>query len=92
MRSDLTLIGLAAATMLATIAGAAETPATPTATVTATPDPMQQMVCRKDLETGSLVRTKKTCHTRAQWAYIDDINQNDSRKLVEDNMTRPAGN
>ncbi len=92
MRSELVLIGLAIAATLATPASAAETPATPAATVTATPDPMQQMVCRKDLETGSLVRTKKTCHTKAQWAYIDDVNQNDSRKLVEDNMTRPAGN
>jgi hypothetical protein len=53
---------------------------------------MQQMICRKDKETGSLVKTKKTCHTRAQWAYIADFNQRFSRDLVDNAQTKPAGN
>ncbi len=75
--------------MLSTVAMAAEqTPATPGAEI----DPMQQMVCRKDKETGSLVKSKKTCHTRSQWAFIDDENQRTSRKFVEDNSGRPTSN
>ena len=53
---------------------------------------MQQMICRKDKETGSLVRSKKTCHTKAQWAYIDDENQGMSRRMVEDNTTKSGSN
>ena len=55
-------------------------------------DPTQQMICRKDKETGSLVRSKKTCHTKAQWAYIDDENQGMSRRMVEDNTTKSGSN
>ena len=65
---------------------------TPPAIAAAEPDRMQQMVCRKDKETGSLVKTKKTCHTRAQWAYIDDVNQSAGRDLVDNNRGRPSGN
>ena len=68
---------------------AAETaPAAPAAST----DPMDQMVCRKDKETGSLVKTKKTCHTRRQWTYIDDVNSKFARDLADDTRTRPAGN
>jgi hypothetical protein len=83
------LIGIAGAALAAE---PAPTPAAPTvATPTAT-DVSQEIVCRKEKETGSLVKTKKTCHSRAQWAYIDDVNRNFSRQMVEDGTTRPAGN
>lgn len=52
----------------------------------------QEIVCRKEKETGSLVKTKKTCHSRAQWAYIDDTNQQFSRNMADDMRTKPAGN
>ncbi|PZN92505.1 MAG: hypothetical protein DCF31_16020 [Alphaproteobacteria bacterium] len=84
------VIALGAATLLATAAGAAE-PA-PVAAATPPVDPMQQVVCRRDVETGSLVKAKKTCHTRAQWAYIDDTNQAFSRDLVDTTRTRSSGN
>ena len=88
MRTILTIFaGVATSIVLSAMAAAAE-PATPTASV----DPAQQTVCRKDLETGSLVRSKRTCHTRAQWAFIDDENQRFSRKLVEDSTSKPGGN
>ena len=89
-----TLLALTAASlMLATTAAAAETTAAAVATTAAVavPDPMQQMVCRKDVETGSLVKTKKTCHTRAQWAYIADTNQRLGRNLVDDTRGRVTG-
>lgn len=79
------LLGVASAAFAAEPAAA---PAAPTAAA----DNSQEIICRKDKETGSLVKTKKTCHSRAQWAYIDDTNQQFSRKMVEDSTTRPGGN
>ena len=52
----------------------------------------KEIVCRKEKETGSLVKSKKTCHSRAQWAYIDDTNQQFSRTMADDMRTKPAGN
>ena len=81
--------GLAVSMMLATMAVAAETTPPPAAP---NGDPMQQTVCRKQAETGSLVRSKKTCHSRAQWSYIDDANQADARKFTDDSTGKPASN
>ncbi len=85
-----------AAAMLATAAMAADpapvsAPAA-VATPTAAKDSMDEMVCRKSPETGSLVKSKKTCHTRGQWAYIEDQNQALGRALVDDSRGRISGN
>ncbi len=66
------------------------TPAAPTTPATA-PDPMDQMVCRRDKETGSLVKAKKTCHTRRQWEYISETNQRFARQLQDDTRSRVSG-
>lgn len=66
--------------------------AEPAAPAAAPVDRSQEIVCRRDRETGSLVKARKTCHTRAQWKYIDDTNQQFSRQLVDDNRSRPNGN
>lgn len=55
-------------------------------------DPMDKMVCRRQLETGSLVRAKRQCHTRRQWAYLDEQNQTSARQLVDDTRSRPGSN
>ena len=55
-------------------------------------DRSQDIVCRKEKETGSLVKSKKTCHSRAQWAYIDDTNQQQTRNMADDMRTRSGGN
>ena len=92
MRRSPSLLGLAfAATLLTATVQAAEPAAAPAADAT-TPDRMQQVVCRKDKVIGSLVSTRKTCHTRAQWAYIDDTNQAFSRDLVDSTRTKPGSN
>ena len=57
-----------------------------------TVDPGAEMICRKVKETGSLVKSKKTCHTKSQWSYIDDQHQRVGRQMVQDGTTRPAGN
>ena len=76
-----------------TIAGlmALPEPAAPPA-ASAEPDRMQQTVCRKDKVIGSLIATKKTCHTRSQWAYIDEKNQSFSRDMVDSTRTKSGGN
>ena len=96
MRTNISLFGLAIAGVLtATAAIAAEptmAPTAPAAVEAPKVDRMQQTVCRKDKVIGSLVSTKKTCHTRAQWAYIDDTNQAFSRDLVDSTRTKSGGN
>lgn len=92
MRTISMLLGITVAS-LASIAGAVET-AAPAVVEMAAPaviDPGQQTVCRKDRETGSLVKAKKTCHTRSQWQYIDEENQRFSRNLVDETRTRSSG-
>lgn len=85
------LVGLATAATAQTAAPppAATPPAPPAA---ATPDPMDKMVCRRIVETGSLVRAQRKCHTKRQWAYLDEQNQTSARTLVDDTRTRPGGN
>ena len=84
------LLPVVAALTFAAPVGAAETPAP--APAAAKPDRSEEIVCRKDKVIGSLISTKKTCHSRAQWAYIDDTNQAFSRDLVDQTRTKPGGN
>ncbi len=70
MRIDGLMFFSAAAALLATSA-VAQTPATPAATQTASVDPMDQVVCKREEETGSLVKKKKKkCATRRQWEAL----------------------
>jgi predicted transglutaminase-like cysteine proteinase len=75
----------------AAVEPAAAVPAPATAAPAATP-PTDKLICRRTAETGSLIKTKKACHTKSQWAYIDERNQQLGRAMVEDGTTRPAGN
>ena len=81
---------LLAATALMFGVAAADAPAPP-APEAAKTDRSQETVCRKEKTIGSLIATKKTCHTRAQWAYIDDTNQAFSRDLVDSTRTKQGG-
>lgn len=51
-----------------------------------------EVVCKTTIETGSLIARHKTCLTRKQWQYVNDQNERDARKLVEDNTGKPGGN
>ena len=85
---------LLVATIVSGPAIAADPVAAPAAAVAAAPAPdrSQEIICRREKETGSLVKGKKTCHSRAQWAYIDDENQRFSRNLVDDTRTKAGSN
>jgi hypothetical protein len=82
------LMALLALTLAAP--GVAAEPATDTTAAMA--DRQKEIVCRKEKETGSLVKSKKTCHSRAQWAYIDDTNQQFTRGMADDMRTKQGGN
>ena len=87
MRQIAIIACLPFAALMCTATLAAEPAATPTAS-----DRSQEIVCRKEKETGSLVKSKKTCHSRAQWSYIDDTNQQQTRSMADDMRTRSGSN
>lgn len=51
-------------------ATAADTPAAAPAQ-----KPVEKKICRKDIETGSLIKGKKICMTAKQWQKIADANR-----------------
>lgn len=53
-------------------------------------DKSQEVICKREKETGSLVKAKRTCLTRQQWAYVQDTNQQFARELNNSTMSRPG--
>ena len=51
----------------------------------------QEIVCKKTLETGSLVKKTKQCFTKAEWARIAESQRTGAQKLIQDLTTKPAG-
>jgi hypothetical protein len=51
--------------------------ATAVATAPAKPDPLDKVVCQRNVETGSLVRGKKDCRTRREWAALSAASRRD---------------
>ena len=75
---------LIAAATLVPAAVQAQTAAPAAAQPAAAPvDKSQEIICKREKETGSLVKAKRTCLTRQQWAYVQDTN---SREI---STTRP---
>lgn len=66
-----------AALLLATGQTAATPPAEP---------PKEKIICRTDIETGSLIKKRKTCRTRKQW----EAAYNTARETTEE-MRAPRG-
>ncbi len=93
MRLLLATVAAASLASMATAQTSAPATATPPAPAAAPAplDPQDQMVCRRVKETGSLVKSKKTCHTRRQWAYIDDVSQGFARDMQDSTRERPGG-
>lgn len=55
--------------------------ATPPAAAPPAPRPEDKIVCRKILETGSLIKGERVCHTRAEWAKLADLGRRDAEDL-----------
>lgn len=81
-----------AAGLLATPAAILAQQPAPAAVAGAATDPGDEIVCRKVKETGSLVKARRTCHSRAEWKDLDEQNQRVSRQLVQDSTSRVGGN
>lgn len=87
-----------AALLMAGTAMAADVPSVPPATPVAAFDPTaaaalkykSEIVCRSEVETGSLVKRHKSCLTRKQWGYVDDQHQSAARSVVEAGTGRPS--
>ena len=77
------LLGLIA---LATSAVVVEQPASPSRD-----DNPERLICRSSQETGSFVRRRRQCFTRAQWQRVNDAAREGARYLQENGTTRPCG-
>jgi hypothetical protein len=45
-------------------------------------DPMEKVVCRRELETGSLVKARKDCRTRREWNRRSEAAQAEGQRLT----------
>lgn len=55
-------------------------------------DPLDKIKCRREIETGSLVKAKKICHTMRQWNRISDDARADTDRLINRRGSSTAGN
>lgn len=46
-------------------------------------DPLDKVVCHRELETGSLTRVLKECRTRREWSELADAVRRDAQTLRE---------
>jgi len=56
------------------------------------PPPADPVICKQYEETGSLVKKRKVCRTKSEWAKSSSEMQETLNRFVEDRRTRPAGN
>ncbi len=82
------IIGLTVAYIIAAPASAADTAATAT-TLT---QPEEKKICRASVETGSLIKKRKACLTKAQWVAVDDQHEREAHKIIEENTGKPQSN
>jgi hypothetical protein len=51
--------------------------------------PAEKQICRSRLETGSLVKRKRTCLTASQWRYHDEAHNRAAASIIQDNSGLP---
>ena len=54
-------------------------------------DDPARVICRRSVDTGSLVKGRRQCFTRAQWDRIAEAAQKNATQLQENNRGRPSG-
>ncbi len=84
---------LAVGLALLQVAAAASPPADPPASVSvriipATPVPVEPLICKSSVVTGSLIAKRKQCLTRAQWRYVDDVQRQQNQELLDNQRTK----
>jgi predicted secreted protein len=81
--SAMLALGLAMPARAATSAAPADTTIAP---------PEEKKVCRASTETGSLIKKRKACLTKAQWKAVDDQHEEEAHKMIKESTSRPSGN
>ena len=46
-------------------------------------DPLDKVKCVRESVTGSLVQTKKTCHTEREWRRIRSDSEQEARRITQ---------
>ncbi|MFC3711306.1 hypothetical protein ACFOMD_01910 [Sphingoaurantiacus capsulatus] len=85
------LMSLAAACAFIGTAALANSAAPAARVTTVSSGDDQQIICKKHLETGSLVRKAKRCFTKGEWERIAESEVRGTRRMVEELRTRPSG-
>ncbi len=57
------------------------------ASTTVTKPDQAKLICRQHVETGSFVKTRKVCRTRAEWTRVTEFQRDEAR----DNADRNRG-
>jgi hypothetical protein len=50
-----------------------------------------KLICRRELETGSLVKKRKVCLTKTEWQRRNEAHEQFSRDLQDGLRTKPSG-
>jgi len=85
---------LFAATLLAALPVAAQTPTGDTApnAGSGTPQPAKEkLICRREAPIGSLIPSRKRCYTREEWDQIAQAARDLTTRMVTDGQGRPGG-
>lgn len=72
-------------------AAKAEAPAPQKTAEQLSADRQNEIVCKREREIASLVKTRKTCHTRAQWAYIHAETSRQGQDFISANRAQSSG-
>lgn len=73
---------------LVALAGSAALAQTPNRTSPA--DDPNRMICRSSPETGSFVRKRRQCFTRAEWTRIAEGARDNATYVIENSTGRPC--
>jgi hypothetical protein len=49
----------------------------------------QRIICKKHVETGSLVRKVKRCFTKDEWDQVSEAEQRGVKRMIEELTSRP---
>lgn len=52
----------------------------------------EKLICKREVPIGSLIATRKTCMTKAQWEAQGRDGNDEARRMIEMNQGRPTGN
>ena len=55
-------------------------------------DAAEKKICKKTVDTGSFIKGKKVCLTRAQWNRVAEEQSEVARRVVANGTGRPEGN